>query len=182
MRRWSRGLLGSGGSKSRSFLSLALWEVSSPARCQALIVLGAHGEPLGGLVDCEQTAGSESIGVAGEIVGAAQVDHDVCGEVLVHAGAPAGRVELLGGFGVGVIVEELVEHPERVGVGLSCLPGVERDRDREAGRLATAEADVEVDLIGLVDRDVRDEQAVMRLRSRAGVVGSFQSLGKSVAS
>ena len=55
------------------------------------------------------------------------------GEGLLHAGAAAGGVELLGGLGVGVIVEQAVEHREGVGVGLSCLPGVERDRDREAG-------------------------------------------------
>jgi len=96
--------------------------------------------------------------VAGEIVGAAQVDHDGFGERLGHAGAPAGGVEVLGGFGVGVIVEQAVEHRECVGVGLSCLPGVERDRDREAGRLAAAEADVYVDLVGLVEGDVLDQQ------------------------
>ena len=81
------------------------------------------------------------------------------GERLVHAGASAGGVELLGGLGVGVIVEELVEHLEGVGVGLAGLPGVERDRDREAGRLAAAEADVEVDLVALVQGDVLDQQS-----------------------
>ena len=39
---------------------------------------GVNAESLGGLVDREQAAGSESVGVAWEIVGAAEVDHDVC--------------------------------------------------------------------------------------------------------
>ena len=37
-------------------------------------------------------------------------------------------VELLGGLGVGVIIEQPVDHRERVGVGLAGLPGVQRDR------------------------------------------------------
>ena len=55
-------------------------------------------------------------------MGAAEVDDDRAGERLVHAGAPAGGVELRGGLGVGVIVEELVEQLEGVGVGLAGLP------------------------------------------------------------
>ena len=97
--------------------------------------------------------------MAGELVGAAEVDDDRAGERLGHAGAPAGGVELGGGLGVGVIVKELVEQLEGVGVGLAGLPGVERDRDGEAGCLPAAEADVEVDLVGLVDGDVLDQQS-----------------------
>ena len=70
----------------------------------------------------------------------------------------AGGVELRGGFGVGVIVEEAVEQVEGVGIGLPRLPGVERDWDREARCLAAAEADVQMDLVGLVQRDVLDQQ------------------------
>jgi hypothetical protein len=61
-------------------------------------------ESLCGLLDREHAAGLESLVVAGEIVGAAEVDDDVGGEWFVHAGASAGGVELLGGFAVGVIV------------------------------------------------------------------------------
>ena len=142
--------MGSGASKSCSFLSLAFWGGEQSGAVPGFDRAGVHAESLGGLVDREQAAGLESVGVAGEMVGAAQVDHDRSGERLVHAGAPASGVELLGGFGVGVIVEQAVEQLEGVGVGLPCLPGVERDRDREAGRLAAAEADLEVDLVALV--------------------------------
>jgi hypothetical protein len=62
-------------------------------------------ESLSGLVDCEQASGAESVGVVGEVVGAADVQDDVGGEGLVGAGAPARVVELLCGLGVGVIVE-----------------------------------------------------------------------------
>jgi len=85
-------------------------------------------------------------------VGAADVHDDLAGEALAHPGAAAGGVELFGGLGVGVIVEQPVEHREGAGVGLAGLPGVQRDRDREGGRLAAAEADVQVDLVGLVHR------------------------------
>ena len=66
---------------------------------------GVHAESLSSLVDGEQTTGAEAVGVAGEVVGAADVHDDMGGEGLVGAGAPAGGVELLCGLGVGVIVE-----------------------------------------------------------------------------
>ena len=68
-------------------------------------------------------------------------------------------VELGGGLGVGVIVEQPVEQRERVGVRLPQVPRAGWDRDREAGGLAAAEADVEVDLVGLVEGDVFDQEA-----------------------
>ena len=118
-----------------------------------------HAESLSGLVDREQSLGAEPVLVAGELVGVADLQDDVGGERLVGARAAAGGVELFGGLAVGVIVEQSVEHREGVGVGLSCFPGAERDRDREAGGLPAAEADVQVELIGLVERDVLDQQA-----------------------
>jgi hypothetical protein len=68
-------------------------------------------------------------------------------------------IEGLGHFVVGVILEEPVELGEYFGVGLSGLVAGERDGHDEAGGLATAEADVEMDLVGLGDGDVLDEQA-----------------------
>jgi hypothetical protein len=70
----------------------------------------------------------------------------------------AGLVEQLGDLGVGVGVQELVEQGEGVGVGLAGLPGRWWDRDREPGGLPAAEADVQVDLVGLGEGDVVDEQ------------------------
>ncbi len=70
-----------------------------------------------------------------------------------------GGVEAVGCFAVGVIVEETVEQGERVGVGLAGLCRGRGDRDGEAGGLPAAEADVEMDLFGLDDRDVFDEEA-----------------------
>ena len=119
---------------------------------------GVHAESVRGFGDGEQSFGAEAVVVAGELVRAADVQHDLGGEWFAGAGVSAGGVELSRGLGVGVIVEELVEQLEGVGVGLACLPGVEWDRDREAGRLAAAEADVQVDLVGFVERDVFDQQ------------------------
>jgi hypothetical protein len=58
-------------------------------------------------------------------VGAADVHDDLAGEGLAHAGAMTGLVELGGGVGVGVGVEQLVEQRERGGRRLAGLPGVE---------------------------------------------------------
>ena len=48
---------------------------------------------------------------------------------------------------------------EGVSVGLAGLPCGGRDGDGQAGGLSASEANVEVDLVGLVDGDVVDEQA-----------------------
>ena len=69
-----------------------------------------------------------------------------------------GGVEPVGGFGVGVLVEQPVEHGEGVGVRLPGLPGVGRGRDGQGVGLSAAEADVGVDVVGLGERDVVDEQ------------------------
>src|SRR3954470_5672172 len=99
-------------------------------------------------------ARAEAVGVAGDGVGVADVVDDAAGERLAGAGAVPGGVEGFGGVGVGVVVEQLVEQRERVGVRLARLPGLGRDREREAGDLAAAEADVGVDVIvGAVERD-----------------------------
>ena len=68
-------------------------------------------------------------------------------------------VERRGDLGVGVLVEQAVQQRERVGVGLSQVPRAGWDRDGEAGGLPAAEANVDVDLVGLVERDVFDQQA-----------------------
>jgi hypothetical protein len=53
------------------------------------------------------------------------------------------------------------------------LPGAERDRGGEADRLAAAEADVHVDLVGAVQGDVIDQQPrdALALARRGGGVG-----------
>ncbi len=67
-------------------------------------------------------------------------------------------VEFVGGRAVGVLFEELIEQRHGIGGGPVGLPGAERDGDAQAGCLAAAEPDVEVDVLGgLVDRDVVDE-------------------------
>jgi hypothetical protein len=119
---------------------------------------GVHAELFGDLVECQQAAGAESVGVAWEVAASPEPEHDPGGERLVHAGPAASGVELLGDLGVGVVVEELADQREGVGVGLAFLPGVERDRDRQAGRLPAAEADVEMDAVGPVQSDVFDQQ------------------------
>ena len=74
------------------------------------------------------------------------------------AAAVSGGVEGVGGLGVGVGVEQPVEFGQGVGLGLSGLIGGEGYGDDEAGGLSASEADVEMDLVGLVDGDVFDEQ------------------------
>src|SRR5882757_1486060 len=86
---------------------------------------------------------------------AANVHDDACGERFVLAGAVTGGVECVGGLGVSVGVEE----PMELGAGLAGLPGCGWDRDDEAVCLSAAEADVQVDAIGLVQGDVVDQQA-----------------------
>jgi hypothetical protein len=91
-----------------------------------------------------------------------------------------GVVELGGGLGVGVGVEQAVEQLDCVGVGLAGLPGPERDRGAEAERLAAAEADVQVDLVGAVEGDVLDQQPrdALALARRGGRVGpEFREVG-----
>ena len=86
------------------------------------------------------------------------MEHDAGGELAAGSGAVSGGVERVGGLGVGVVVEEPVERGERVGVGLAGCPTRWRDGDGEAGGLPAAEADVEVDLVGLVEGDVVDDE------------------------
>jgi hypothetical protein len=69
----------------------------------------------------------------------------------------AGLVEQFGRLGVGVVVEELIEHGERVWVGLPCFEALGRAWDREAGGLPAAEADVHVEQVGLVQCHVFDQ-------------------------
>ena len=90
---------------------------------------------------------------------AAEVEHDPAGERFSFAGAVAGGVEGFGRAGVGVLVEQSVQRGEGVGVGLADLSAGGRDIDGEAGGLPAAEANVDVDLVGLVERDVFDQQA-----------------------
>jgi hypothetical protein len=70
----------------------------------------------------------------------------------------AGGVEPLGGLGVGVVVGQSVERGEGVGVGLAGLPGRGWDRDGQAGGLPAAEAHVQLDAVGLDQREVVEEQ------------------------
>jgi hypothetical protein len=84
---------------------------------------------------------------------------DAGGEGFAGSGAVTGGVEGVGGLGVGVVFEELVEAGEGVGVGPGRLPAVGWDGESEAGGRAAAEADVQADLVGLVDGDVVYEEA-----------------------
>ena len=77
-------------------------------------------------------------------------------------------------------VEEPVEGGEGVGVGLADLPGLRQDRDGETGGLSAAEPDVQVDTVGLV-QGTSSTRRTVRVRSRCGVSGVDQSVGKSVA-
>src|SRR6202011_2944305 len=90
---------------------------------------------------------------------AADVHDDAGGERFVLAGAVTGEVERVGGLGVGVGVQEPIELGDGVGAGLAGLPGCGWDRDDEAVGLSAAEADVDVDAVGLVQGDVVDQYA-----------------------
>jgi len=93
-----------------------------------------------------------------------------------------GGVEGGGGLGVGVVVEQPVELSDDRGIGLPGLPGWGRDRDGQAGDLAAAEPDVQVDAVGSVMVMSSISSRAMRLRSRCGVAGSDHRAGKSAAS
>ena len=80
--------------------------------------------------------------MAGQAVASSQVQHYRGSEGLAGSGMMPGRVEDFGGLSVGVVVEEAVELLEGVSVGLTGLPGCERDGDGEAGGLSAFEADV----------------------------------------
>jgi len=90
---------------------------------------------------------------------AADVYDDAGGERFVLAGAVTGEVERVGGFGVGVGVEEPVERGNGVRAGLTGLPGGGRDRDDNAVGLPATQAHVQVDVVGLVQGDVVDQEA-----------------------
>ena len=120
---------------------------------------GVHCEALGEFGCGEQALGAEPVGVAREMVLAADVHDDAGGEGFGLAGAVTGGVERVGGFSVGVGVEEPIKFGEGVGAGLAGLPGCGWDRHGEAVGLSAAEAHVQVDAVGLVQGDVVDEQA-----------------------
>jgi len=88
-----------------------------------------HAEARGGLGHGEQAAGAQPVGVAGQVVALAQVEHDPAGEGLAFAGAVPGGVERGGGLAVGVVVEQPVEQGEGLRLGLAELPGGRRDGD-----------------------------------------------------
>jgi hypothetical protein len=67
-------------------------------------------------------------------------------------------VEGVRDLSVGVVIEELIEKAEGIGVRLSGLPGSGRDRGGEAGGLPAFEAHVEMDDVGPVDGDIFDEE------------------------
>src|SRR6266568_9521073 len=132
-----------------------------------------HAEARGGLGHGEQAAGAQPVGVAGQVVALAQVEHDPAGEGFAFAGAVPGGVERGGGLGGGVVIQEPVEQGEGLRFGLAELPGGRRDGDVEAGDLAAAESDVQVDAVGLGHGDVVDEQPghALALALRGGRVG-----------
>ena len=140
-----------------------------------------HAVPGGEFGVGEQAVGVEPVGVAGQVVTAARFEDDAGCEGLAVAGAVTGGVERVGGFGVGVGVEEPVERGEGVGVGSAELPGFRRDRDGEAVGLPAAEADVQVDVVGLCRVTSSTRRRTTRLRSRCGVSGFDHRVGKSVA-
>ena len=117
-----------------------------------------HTEPLGGLCDGEQPARAEPLAVAGEVVVLAEPDDAQRGEWLSGAGSSSGLVELFGGLGVGVIVEQLVDQLERVGIGLAGLPDRWWERHRQRVCLPAFEACVRGDVLVAGEGDVFDEQ------------------------
>ena len=99
-------------------MSLALWAWSSAGAAPGVDGVGVHAELLGDLLLGEHAAGAQPLAVAGQIVGVAQLDDDRWGEGPVHTGAVALLVELLGGLGVGVVVEQPVDLGQDLGWGL----------------------------------------------------------------
>jgi hypothetical protein len=82
-------------------------------------------------------------------------------------------VERVGGLGVGVGVEEPVEGSQGLGLGLAGLVAGEGNGHDQAGGLPAAEADVEVDRVGLDDGDVLDEEPgdALAFPGRGGGIG-----------
>src|ERR1700737_3742594 len=90
---------------------------------------------------------------------AADVYDDGDCERFVLAGAVTGGVERVGGFGVGVGVQEPIEFGDGVLAGLAGLPGCGGDRDDGAGGFSAAEAGGGGGGVGFVQGDGVDEQA-----------------------
>src|SRR6516165_1325589 len=159
--------------EERDVLVVGLAGGEQPGAAPGLDRGDVDAEAAGDLGEGEQAAGAEPVGVAGQVVAAAQVEHDPAGEWLAFAGAVRGGVERGGCLGVGVVVKQPVERGDDRGIGLPGLPGRRRDRDGKAGDLAAAEPDVQVDAVGLDHGDVVDEQPghALALALRGGRVG-----------
>ena len=117
-----------------------------------------HAELFGDLGEREHPGGVESGLVAAELVALAEAFDDVAGERLAVEGPEVLGVEDRGDLAFGVFVEELVDLGDQLGRGFALLTDGGREREREAGGLPASEADVKVDLVGAVQRDVVDQQ------------------------
>ena len=173
---------GGGWVEQSDVLVVGLVRVDQPGASPGVDGCGVNAELLGELADGEQTAGAEPLAVAGEAVGAAQFEHDPAGERLAVAGAVCVGVELGGDLSVGVIVEQPVSCASvsglvcrrchaRGGIGIVRLV-VCPPRKRTWRWISSVLFSVTSSI----------SSRAMRLRSRCGVMGSDQSLGKSAAS
>ena len=140
-------------------LVVCLVGVEDSGSSPALDGAGVHCEALREFGCGEQALSAEPVGVAAQIVLAADVHDDRDCERFFLAGAVTGGVERVDGFGVGVGVQEPIELGDGVRAGLAGLPGCGWDRDDKAVGLSAAETHVQVDAVGLVQGDVVDQEA-----------------------
>ena len=123
-------------------MSFALWELRIPILVQLLTVLSCTSSCAASSVLVSRPLARSRSAWLGSLLLRRASSTMRAVERLALAGAVTGGVERLGGLGVGVGVEELIERGEGVGVGLADLPGLGWDRGNEAGGLSAAEAHV----------------------------------------
>jgi hypothetical protein len=153
---------------------------------------GVDVEEGGDLVEGEHALCAEAVAMAGDVVVAAEVEDDAVGEGLVGAALEALSVEVVGGFSVGVGVQELIDAGEGAPGRLPGLVGGGVLGDGEGGGGAAAVADVEVDAAAVAlsaaagagagggDGDVLDDVANEALPFALGGVGVVPDAGDVV--
>ena len=154
--------------------------MTSPAWCQVLTVLVGTPSAAGHLGQGEHAGVAESLLAAAQLVVVADVADDEPVEGAAFAAGQAAVVEDAGDLGVGVVVEQLVDGGDGGGGGLAdawaAVGGTGRVRVWcwPPGRRTCA---VMVSRVRVTVTSVSSSRA-MRLRSRAGVAGSFQMRGQ----